>query len=433
MCRTSHPPVSRAGSLAGRRRWNQRRAATVQPAMTSEPSTSEYLFTEAFYRDPYPLYADLRGEHPVREVRLAAGESMWLISRYDDVRAAFSDPRFSKDYRYTLPPEARADAPSGQLPMMIMMDPPDHTRLRRLVSRAFTARRVATLRPRIAEIANALVDDLPAHGVVDLMERYAFPLPVQVICELLGVPNADRGEFGRWSKVMTDDSGHEETMQASASLANYLAELIEDKRTNPDGALLSALVEVSDDSGPGEDRLSTSELVGMGVLLLIAGHETTVNLIGNAMLGLLTHAEQRAALQANPWLLPQAVEEFLRWDSPVTNAPFRFTTEPVEIGGATIPAGQMVMLSLGAANRDEARFADAAELRLDREAGGHLAFGHGIHFCIGAPLARLEGEIAIGTLLARRPDLALAVDPVELTHRSSTLVRGLRTLPVDLG
>ncbi len=399
--------------------------------MTSEQSTSESLFTEAFYRDPYPLYAELRGEQPVREMRLPDGEPMWIITRYDDVRAAFSDPRFSKDFRYTLPPGARAAAPSaGFPPMMIMMDPPDHTRLRKLVSRAFTARRVATLRPRIAEIAGALIDELPADGVVDLMEHFAFPLPVQVICELLGVPNADRGDFGRWSKVMTDDSGQQETIEASASLAEYLAGLIEDKRANPDGALLSALVEVSDVSGQGEDRLSTSELVGMGVLLLIAGHETTVNLIGNAMLGLLTHPEQLDRLLANPWLLPQAVEELLRWDSPVTNAPFRFTTEPVEIGGTTIPAGQMVMLSLGAANRDTDRYPDGEELRVDREAGAHVAFGHGIHFCIGAPLARLEGEIAIGTLLERRPGLTLAVDPVELTYRRSSLVRGLRSLPV---
>ena len=406
--------------------------------MTSEQSTSESLFTEtffseAFYRDPYPLYAELRGERPVREMRLPDGEPMWIISRYDDVRAAFSDPRFSKDFRNTLPPEARADVGPGMMPMMIMMDPPDHTRLRKLVSRAFTARRVATMRPRVAEIAGALIDDLPAHGVVDLIEQYAFPLPVQVICELLGVPNADHDKFSGWSKVMTDDSGQQETMEASASLAEYLTGLIEDKRANPDGALISALVEVSDISGQGEDRLSTSELVGMGVLLLIAGHETTVNLIGNAMLGLLTHPDQLERLLANPWLLPQAVEEFLRWDSPVTNAPFRFTTEPVEIGGTTIPAGQMVMLSLGAANRDTARYPDGDELRVGREAGAHVAFGHGIHFCIGAPLARLEGEIAIGTLLERRPGLTLAVDPVELTHRRSSLIRGLRNLPVDFG
>jgi cytochrome P450 len=350
------------------------------------------------------------------------------VTRYEDVRAAFTDPRLAKDWRYTLPAGERDAAPGS--PMMIMLDPPDHTRLRKLVSRSFTARRMAGLRPRVEQIATALADDLPTHGAVDLMERYAFPLPVQVICELLGVPARDRDDFSAWSATMVDDSPQADKHAASDKLGGYLAELVARKRTEPDDALLSALVEVSDDDG---DRLSEQELVAMAMLLLIAGHETTVNLIGNGVLGLLTHPEQQDILRARPELLGGAVEEFLRWESPVANAPVRFTTEDVEIAGTTIPAGAVVMLGLAAANRDPDRFPGAERLDVTRDASGHVAFGHGLHFCLGAQLARIEGEVAIGVLLDRHPRLRLGVDATELVHRRSTLIRGLTTLPVVLG
>jgi Cytochrome P450 len=312
--------------------------------------------------------------------------------------------------------------------MMILMDPPDHTRLRKLVSRSFTLRRTNDMRPRVEEIAKTLLDGLPADRPVDLVAGYAAPLPVQVICELLGVPMADRADFTAWSTAMVDQTSHEETTAGSANLFRYLGDLIDRKRGEPDDALLSALIEVSDDG----DRLSREELVAMGMLLLIAGHETSVNLVGNALLGLLIHPDQRALLRARPDLTANLVEEVLRWDSPVQNTPARFTTEPVEMGGVTIPAGVAVVLSLAAANRDPDRFPGADELRIDRAAQGHVAFGHGLHHCLGAQLARIEAEVAIGVLLARFPDLELAVDAAELVHRRSTLVRGLTELPAHL-
>jgi cytochrome P450 len=386
------------------------------------------LFDGAFWRDPYPAYAALRADEPVREVQRPDG-TVWLLSRYADVRAALADPRLSKDWRHTLPPEQRAAMPATPIPMMILMDPPEHTRLRKLVSRSFTLRRMEELRPRVAEIADELLDALPPAGRVDLMAEYAFLLPVFVICELLGVPKEDRDEFAAWSRTMVDESTQDASQAASAALYEYLGRLVGAKRARPDDALLSALVEVAEDG----DRLSQEELVAMGMMLLIAGHETTVNLIGNGVLALLTHPGQRALLRERPDLLPAAVEEFLRWDSPVHSAPVRFAAEDVEYSGVTIPAGSVVTLSLAAANRDAGRFDDAEDLCLARDAGGHVAFGHGLHHCLGAQLARIEGQEAIGALLARRPELALAVDAQELLHRRSTLIRGLTELPVELG
>ena len=389
-------------------------------------TATDELFGDAFWRDPYPTLALLRAHAPVRRVDLADGP-VWLVTRYDDVRAALGDPRLSKNWRHLLPPEARADAPGEQDPMMLLRDPPDHTRLRKLVSRSFTARRIAALRPRVEEIAAELLGAVPGDAPFDLMERYAFPLPVQVICELLGVPPGDRDRFGAWSRVLIDQSSPQDAQEADTQLHAYLAELIARRRAEPDGALLSDLAQVVDGGG---DRLSEPELVAMATLLLIAGHETTTNLVGNAVLALLTHPDQLAQLRARPELMPRAVEEFLRFDGPVWNATYRFTTEDVEIGGVTVPAASAVQLTLGSANRDDARFPDAAELQIDRDAGGHVAFGHGIHFCLGAPLARIEGEVALSALLARFPRLELAVDPAELVFRRSTLVRGVAALPV---
>jgi cytochrome P450 len=384
------------------------------------------LFEGAFWRDPYPAYAELLDERPVVELERPDGK-VWMLSRYADVRAALADPRLSKDQRYTLPPEERDQAPATMIPMMLLMDPPGHTRLRKLVSRSFTLRRMEELRPRIEQLADQLLDELPESGEVDLMARYAFLLPVLVICELLGVPAEDRDDFAAWSNRMVD--GDEDSFEAMGKLYGYLSDLIEHKRKQPDDALISALIEVAED----EDRLSEEELIAMAMMLLIAGHETTINLIGNGALALLTHPEQLALLRAQPELVPSAVEEFLRWESPVHSTPARFAAEDVEYGGVTIPARSVVVLSLAAANRDPRRFTDAEDLRVDREPGGHLAFGHGLHHCLGAQLARIEGQVGIGRLVARRPGIRLAVDPSELVHRQSTLVRGLKTLPVELG
>ena len=385
------------------------------------------LFEGEFWTDPYPIYDALREGEPVRRVASPDGP-VWMLFRHADVRAALADPRLSKDWRHTLPADQREGQPGAPIPMMILLDPPEHTRLRKLVSRAFTARRMEDLRPRVAEIAERLLDELPADRV-DLMAQYAFPLPVFVICELLGVPAQDRDRFAAWSNAMVDQSTPEETNTAMTQLYGYLAELVERRRAEPDGALISGLIEVADEG----DRLSQDELVAMAMLLLVAGHETTVNLIGNAVLALLTHPDQRALLRERPDLLAGAVEEVLRWDSPVHSTPARFAAEDVEYSGVTIPAGSVVLLSLASANRDDERFDDAERLRIDRDATGHTAFGHGLHHCLGAQLARIEGQEAVGALLRRFPDLALDAPVEELLHRRSTLVRGLRALPVRPG
>ena len=394
-------------------------------APSTTPAGRE-LFDGSYWADPFPALAELREDEPVRRLDLPDGP-MWLVTRYADVRAAFVDPRLSKDWRYTLPKDQRAAMPAAPTPMLLLLDPPDHTRIRKLVSRSFTVRRMEELRPRVQQVADELVAALPAEG--DLMRDYAFLLPVQVICELLGVPAEDREDFGSWSSTMIDESGPEESSAAMQKLGGYLAELIERKRAQPDDGLLSALTRVSDDDG---ETLSQEELVAMGMLLLIAGHETTVNLIGNGVLALCTHPEQRALLVEKPDLWPTAVEELLRWDPPVTNTPVRFAAEDLEIAGTTIPEGAVVMLGLSAANRDSARFAEADALDVTREDRGHLAFGYGLHHCLGAPLARIEGQVALQTLFTRYPDLALAVDPADLTYRRSVLVHGVTRLPVTL-
>jgi cytochrome P450 len=398
-------------------------------ALTTTGTERHDLFSGAFWSDPYPAYAALRTEEPVRRLELPDGPA-WLLTRYADIRDAHVDPRISKDWRYTLPADQRDAMPAAPTPMMILMDPPDHTRLRKLVSRSFTVRRVADLEPRVVEIADGLLDALPAERTVDLMREYAFLIPTLVICELLGVPAEDRERFGAWTSTMVDDAPGEERNAAMASLHGYLSELIARKRTEPDDALLSSLIAVQEADG---DKLSDEELVAMAMLLLLAGHETTVNLIGNGVRALLTHPEQRALLAADPSLITSAVEEFLRFDPPVAQTPMRFTAEDVTYSGVTIPAGQMVMFSLAAASRDPDWVGAPDDVDITRDASGGLYFGHGVHFCLGAQLARLEGRVAIGRLFSRRPDLALAVDPSELTYRESTLVRGLATMPVTVG
>jgi cytochrome P450 len=331
--------------------------------------------------------------------------------------------------RHPVPPERRAVFDQNLGRHMLSSDPPDHTRLRKLVSRAFTVRAIAGMRPRIEEIAAGLADQMAAGPAeVDLLDAFAFPLPMTVICDLLGVPDAERRTFRTWSNtVLSSDGVAADRTGAAAAMAQYLTALVAEKRARPADDMLSAIVAVSADA----DRLSADETVSMAFLLLVAGHETTVNLIGNGMLALLRRPERLAELRADPDLTPQAVEEFLRFDGPVNLATYRHTTEPVEIGGTTIPAGEAVLVALASADRDEEHFPAADELDLHRDAG-HLAFGHGLHHCLGAPLARLEGDVAFRVLLARFPALALAAEPEELTWRSSMLMRGLTRLPVRL-
>ncbi|GHF06994.1 cytochrome P450 [Amycolatopsis deserti] len=391
-------------------------------------------------QDPHALYRALREEGPVRPAIMPRGLRVWLVSGYAEAKALLADPRLSKDAeraqelfeaRLTATGGTGSDDPSGALLRhhMLNTDPPDHTRLRKLVNKAFTARTVARLRPRIEQITDELLDAMAARGRADLLDAFAYPLPITVICELLGIPEAERGEFREWSNTLLNSGPEANFHDAARSMAGYLTALVDAKRAAPTQDLLSDLVHVSDEG----DQLSPEELVAMAFLLLVAGHETTVNLIGNSVLALLRHPDQLAALRADPSLLPGAIEEFLRFEGPINIATLRFTAEPVPVGDVEIPAGEFVMISLVGANRDGERFPDPDRLDLTRPAGGHLAFGHGIHYCVGAPLARLEAEVALGRLLDRFPAIELDGEPGELRWRESTLVHGLDRLPVVLG
>ncbi len=398
-------------------------------AMTGALPAAPFAVTDGPQR--HARYAELAAAGPVHRIVLPTGEPAWLITGYEEARQALHDPRLVKSDatqanlgRDLLPPDVFA-AKNHQ---MLNHNPPDHTRLRRLVTAAFTRRRIEQLAPRIQQITDELLDAMAAATQVDLIDAFAYPLPLTVICELLGVPADRRTEFHTWSPIMVTGvlAGPDVFVAAATAMVSYLRELIEAKRAAPTDDLLSALVAVRD----GEDRLSEDELTSMVFLLLVAGHETTVNLIGNGVLALLTHPEQLALLRTQPDRLPAAVEELLRFDGPLQVATFRWTAEPVEIGGVTIPAGEIVVPGLLAANRDPACTAQPDALDITRTDNPHLTFGHGIHHCLGAPLARLEGRIALGTLLARFPRLRLAVPAEQLTWRPGVLLNSLAALPV---
>jgi cytochrome P450 len=384
---------------------------------------------ESFTRDPYPVYARLRAEGPVHRVRMPEGKAeAWLVVGYEAGRAALADPRLSKDWAKASPALPLGAISSG--PHMLRADPPDHTRLRRLVAREFTARRVEELAPGIQRTTDALLDRMLAapDGRADLVEALSFPLPISVICALLGVPDLDRDSFRAWSNEALGATEPEVRRAAAASMARYLEQLVADKRERPGDDLMSALIHGSDEDG---DRLSPEELLGMAWLLLVAGHETTVNLISNGVLALLTHPGQLAALRADLSRIDAAVEEMLRYDGPVETPTYRFTTEPVTIGDTVVPGGgELVLVALADADRDPGRFPSPDRFDISRDARGHVAFGHGIHYCLGAPLARLEARIAVRTLLERCPDLALDVHPAALTWRSGMMIRGPVSLPV---
>ncbi|HEX2297740.1 MAG TPA: cytochrome P450 [Pseudonocardiaceae bacterium] len=392
---------------------------------------------EDFTRDPYPFYAKLRAQGPVHRVRLPEGPEAWLVVGHDAARAALSDPRLSKEWRNAAPRLGVGSVASG--PHMLVTDPPDHTRLRKLVAREFTFRRVDGLAPRVQEMTDELLDAMLARpdGRADLVEALSFPLPIGVICELLGVPGLDRERFRRWSNTVVELVPGEAQETAVLELTEYLARLIDRKRGESGEDLLSGLIRTTDEDG---DRLSADELLGMTWLLLIAGHETTVNLISNGVLALLRHPEQMAALRADLSLVDDAVEEVLRYDGPVETPTYRFTLEPVEIAGTRVPGGgELVLPVLADADRDPDRFPDPDRFDIRRARSeddggpgvrGHLAFGHGVHFCLGAPLARLEARIVIRSLLERAPLLELDAAPDTLLWRSGMLIRGPVRLPV---
>ncbi|KOV66946.1 cytochrome P450 family protein [Streptomyces sp. MMG1121] len=381
-------------------------------------------FGDELRTDPHPEYARLRERGPVHRVRLPGwADEAWLIVGYEEARAALADLRLAKDTSKIGVTILEQEMVGKHL---LATDPPQHTRLRSLVTRAFTMRRVEQLRPRIQQITDELLDEMLPAGRGDLIGSLAYPLPITVICELLGVPDMDREEFRKLSTGVVAPADEQTANDAVVRLGAYLTDLIEDKRcSGPTDDLLSDLIRTTAEDG---DRLSAQELRGMAFLLLVAGHETTVNLIGNGVHALLAHPGQLAALRADMNLLDGAVEEMLRYEGPVHSATYRFAAEPLEIAGAAIEKGEHVVVSLTAAQRDGDRFGDPHRFDIHRDTRGHLAFGHGIHFCLGAPLARLEGRIAVGTLLRRAPGLALDGTPGEWLP--GLLMRGMRSLPV---
>jgi cytochrome P450 len=393
--------------------------------MTSEPVAFNPFLPEVI-ANPYPMYHRLRQEDPVHLSPLG----IWALSRYDDAAMLLRDPRFGRrGFQQIL--ESRFGR-QGLGQSMLFQDPPDHTRLRTLVSKAFTPRVIEGMRGHIQHVVDGLLDTVEAAGRMDVVADLAYPLPVIVICEMVGVPAEDRDKFRDWSYAIArsldaiavpNEELARRANEAQDALTQYFARLIEERRRAPRADLLSALI-AAEEAG---DRLSTPELFATGILLFIAGHETTVNLIGNGTLALLKNPDQLQRLRAEPGLIAGAVEELLRYDSPVQRTG-RLLYEDVTIDGKTIPKGSIAVALIGAANRDPAHFPDPDRLDITRSDNRHLAFGWGIHFCLGAPLARLEGQIAFGTLLRRFPRLALGAEEVE--YRETSTLRGLRALPV---
>ncbi|MFE6164367.1 cytochrome P450 [Streptomyces sp. NPDC056486] len=381
-----------------------------------------------FLQDPYPTYAAMRSTCPVQPLPTGSGgQAGYLVTGYAEAREALGDARLSKDTAaFFADKGSRRRLHPAVAHTMLASDPPQHNRLRKLVTGAFTTGAVAALRPFIARVTDDLLDQWPAGEQVDLVADLAVPLPVIVICELLGVPEADRTDVQRWSGELFAAGRPDLIDAASHAMADYMTGLIAAKRARPGDALLDRLISARD----GDDQLSEEELVSLAVLLLVAGHETTTNFLGNAVLALLRHPHELDRLRRNPGDVPAALDELLRFDSPVSTATFRFTTEALHLGGTEIPGGTPVLVSLGAANRDPQRFPSPDQLDLNRDTAAHLSFGHGIHRCVGAPLARAEAEIALRAVLARFPTIRLAVSPDQLGWRRTRLVRGLVSLPV---
>ncbi|MEU2022044.1 cytochrome P450 [Streptomyces sp. NPDC016469] len=409
------------------------------PAHTSSAPAPE-LFTWEFATDPYPAYAWLREHSPVHRTTLPSGVEAWLVTRYADARQALADSRLSKNPAHHAEP-AHAKGKTGipgerkaeLMTHLLNIDPPDHTRLRRLVSKAFTPRRIAQFTPRVQELTDRLIDGFVEKGEADLIHEFAFPLPIYAICDLLGVPREDQDDFRDWAGMMIRHGGGPRggVARSVKKMRAYLLELIHRKREDLGDDLISGLIRASDHG----EHLTENEAAAMAFILLFAGFETTVNLIGNGVHTLLNHPAERDRLQrslatGDTGLLATGIEELLRYDGPVELATWRFATEPLAIGGQRVEEGDPVLVVLAAADRDPERFAGPDTLDLSRSDNQHLGYGHGIHYCLGAPLARLEGQAALATLLTRLPDLRLAGESADLRWRGGLIMRGLRTLPV---
>jgi cytochrome P450 len=396
------------------------------------------LASSRFKADPYPFYARLRAEAPVWRTTLRDKRTAWMVTRYEDVAGVLKDDRIAKDPLNAQDPEQRAREPwvPGFLkPLernMLDVDDPDHRRLRTLVSKAFTPRLIERLRQRIERICRELLDEMERNGKTELVRDYALPLPATVIAELLGIPASDHRKFHRWSnRIVSISSGRDvwKALPAALSFLRYLRKMAERRRSQPEDDLMSALVQ-AEEAG---DKLSQDELLAMAFLLLVAGHETTVNLIANGTLALIEHPEQLERLERDPSLIKPAVEELLRYTSPVEIATERYARQDLEVAGKVVPRGELVLAVLGSANRDDMYFENPDTLDLTRDPNKHLAFGRGgVHHCLGAPLARMEGQIALTALLRRFPEIRVAVPHESLRWHRGLFLRGLERLPLIL-
>jgi cytochrome P450 len=397
------------------------------------------LLSQETKRDLVAFSAHLREQGPLIQLTspFSTGES-WIVTTYDDTIAVLRDPRFIKDAHKVSKHSERQDAAGENASVidrfltwrrdMLTVDPPDHTRLRGLVSKAFTPRMIEQLRPRIQQIADELLEAVQAQGRMDLIVDFAFPLPITVISEMLGIPAKDRQQFRAWSQTIVNaptELQMEDKFAALEMFVQYIKTLLADKSAHPGSDLTSGLVQAEERG----DTLNEAELISTIFLLIVAGHETTVNLIGNGMLALLEHPEQMRLLRADPSLLPSAIEELLRYTAPVSLSSPRWASEDIPMHGKVIRKGDMVFASLIGADTDPQQFPDPEVLNILRQENQHMAFGKGIHYCLGAPLARLEGQIAIGTLLQRLPNLRQA-EGVRLTWTQNPILRGLTSLPV---
>ncbi len=405
---------------------------TTGPPVFADPGERIDLpiLDQRFKANPYPFYEGLRGQgRTVVPIRLPTGVEAWLVTDYDEARRLLNDARLSKHaVNFEGRPEDAGAALHPLFHHLLTQDPPEHTRLRAIVAREFSARRVNLLRPRILEFANQLLDGIAPRGAADLVAEFALPLPLRVICELVGIPATDVGRVrdcsARLAAADLDDT--ERVPDIAQEMQDYLLHLAREKRAEPDDSLYSTLVAASD-----RDELSENELASMAFLLLMAGHETTTSLIGNGVLALQREPSAWAALCADEHLAQSAVEEILRFESPLEAATARYATTEIQIGDALIRAGDRVFVGLAAANRDPRHFACANHLDIRRDPpADHLAFGHGIHYCLGAGLARAQGEIALAALARHFPDLALAVPLENLEWTPGLIMRGLRRLPV---
>jgi cytochrome P450 len=403
--------------------------------MTQKITVSDLLTPET-KRNPSAFYAHLRAQEPLTYVDdfLGMGKA-WIVTNYDDAIALLKDPRFTKDKRKVLSAgDEQTSIPESPflalMQNMLMVDPPNHTRLRSLVSKAFTPRMIEQLRPRIQQITDELLDAVQERGEMDLINDFAYPLPITVISEMLGIPTTDRQQFRVWTQVLvnTGEQNQQESLKTSAigEFLHYIKSLLDEKRVHPGSDLTSNLVQVEENG----DALSENELISMIFLLIVAGHETTVNLIGNGTLALLQHPDQMQRLQHDLSLIPTTIEELLRYTAPVNLSDERWASEDIHMHGKVIRKGEIVYASLIGANTDPKQFHNPEELDIARQENQHLAFGKGIHYCLGAPLARLEGQIAFGTLIQRLPNLHLASDPEQLIWNNNFMLRGLRSLPV---